>query len=1694
MLLNRQRIRRALPLVLALGALPLTGDATNNIQCCSLATSFATSLFGGGNGDEDFFSVPAGSPNLMVLLSNSSTMLDFPNPLPFPTTSNWGDNYTALDSLVPCACAGQSCVTYTNGSPTCTAPYGPTYSAGVATAAAKATAPYDNGFNPGTTGLVSDTPPWGLSPPGGYGTCTAVTATGTIGTCLFNPNAYYYYPTISTKFSTTYYGVAPDGTTNFFSNNVQHAWSTAGAVEYLSLADICVKGGGSSGGHLPSNSAVNDCNNQLPNKGYLLFQDQKNPSNTNNQPAAFFAGWFLNLYPPKYILARKELKNLTYVDTAAPSTLDNVRFGLTVLNAAKGRQLPSTGITQTDGGELIVPLGPNCTVYPARQQDMADPRQALVNAVNNPALVTFYNTSGNATVGNQLAEALYDIGEYFSDYPSGSDPYTKLFGSKWVTNTSWNPSWVQSSTGAINASWAATSQRSFCWGCQQSSVLILSDGDPINDNNLPQLPASDSKAPPPHSTLIDSAGLGDFPNWTNPKIDCPGCGTDSSSAVPNLLHKVAAFLHTYDLRSDYSGMQSVSTYTISFGVSSPTAKTILQKTADLGGGTFSDAQSPADLAAALNAAANDIIVRATSFSVSNTTTLQTSQNTQLFLARFRPSESPAWEGHLFRFRIWNEFAEGCDPKNKTVTATCTKSDSSTKQLLADLNQDGLCSSIYILDGDCDPVIEDASGAFTKGSFDASHNLQPGTTAAKPFWDAGREMSCQSGSPLLTDPTSPCFNGTGTAYRYADETRPVGSRRMIYTLTDSNGDGQLTSADRMIELSTTLGATDWANLKAALGLTTDDCTRIFGKMGVNGVNSNFDLVNNTSVALNECAKQLVWFIRGYDVLDEDNDGCGGPDYPTNSSVTCLPPLDPTKGEERDRVNDTRPSDSQTFWKLGDIFHSSPVLVNPPATEFICDLALDNQCAATIHSPQALSGAVQTPIVKTTVNGASIDAYEAWRQDVTNHRQRAVLVGGNDGMLHAFDAGTPDPNGKPDAMGNLPYQNGYGTELWAFIPPDLLPKLKNALLGHDYFVDGNTMVRDIWVDGSGKVTGPAKDGTKQQDEFHTIAVLSERSGGTEYIALDLNDVLDLRNQGSNPPPTPKFLWMYPQPCSLDVSRMGQSWTGFAPRPPPIGPVKLQVPKNSAQDPMGRGFEERWIVMVNGGYDASMTRGRGIFMMDAWTGQEIWRFTNDEFIAQKITSTGNGGMWPVPGSAALLDIGKANQAKLDSDGFFDTATWGDIGGTIYVARFNSPDTTTWSAARAFEEQRQTDDTQYITGRSEFYYMPANTIDPSTGALHTYLGSGNREHLLTSGASCGPDNVFGCFQAGCNTDITTVYDYGSCSYSVKAHANNGTIKQDMSGTNSTACADTGIACNQIKVNFNVVTVCNGWKPVGGSFQANLSCDSSGNCSTVQHTQKGNTAPSSKLLTPTTHNRFYGVWAFGGASRTFDDWAGARTFDANRFTDIAYSATCAGTTGSSCTVIDATYAKVNSVGAVTCTNGTPCSAGSYDPGWMYEYGHAAACPLAGGCGTTNDWIDEKTGSGATILAGCVDWNTFRPMGMADNTIVPCQINSGTARNYTYLADFVSGVPSTTCGIAAPPNAIVRAAIRSSTTPPLDPTQMVSLGKDGQVSYSTAQIEPGIAPQTQTVGTGGELNQMIYWLEVPRNLHACRHADATQCE
>ena len=118
--------------------------------------------------------------------------------------------------------------------------------------------------------------------------------------------------------------------------------------------------------------------------------------------------------------------------------------------------------------------------------------------------------------------------------------------------------------------------------------------------------------------------------------------------------------------------------------------------------------------------------------------------------------------------------------------------------------------------------------------------------------------------------------------------------------------------------------------------------------------------------------------------------------------------------------------QRPWKLGDIFHSTPVLVPPP---FL------------------------------TSTDSSYNTFKTTNAS----RTTVLLAGANDGMLHAF-------------------RESDGEELWAFIPPNLLDQLKNlkALTGNrDYYVDASPVVADVKTGGTWKtiaIFGERRGGNK------------------------------------------------------------------------------------------------------------------------------------------------------------------------------------------------------------------------------------------------------------------------------------------------------------------------------------------------------------------------------------------------------------------------------------------------------------------------------------------------------------------------------------------------------------------------------------------------------------------------------------------
>jgi len=281
-------------------------------------------------------------------------------------------------------------------------------------------------------------------------------------------------------------------------------------------------------------------------------------------------------------------------------------------------------------------------------------------------------------------------------------------------------------------------------------------------------------------------------------------------------------------------------------------------------------------------------------------------------------------------------------------------------------------------------------------------------------------------------------------------------------------------------------------------------------------------------------KLISYVRGIDSYDDDGDG--------NTT------------EERS-------------WKLGDIFHSGPVIVGAPK-KFYFDYGYSG-------------------------TGEFYETYQ--------NRTKIILAGANDGTLHAFRA-----------------SDGY--ELWAFIPPNLLGKLKYMRTAHNFFVDLPIRVEDVWF-GTGDGTGAIAT-SKTACEWRTIAVVGERQGGNQFNALDITNTT-----------SPTWLWSF--------NTSGETWGR-----PAINRVNISG-------------NEVWVVIMSGGYDSAGVNGKAIYIVNAQTGASIWSYTS------------MGHSAPAPPYAVDINF----------DGFIDRVYLGDLGGDMYRFSVHDSNTANWFASKLFD-----------------------------------------------------------------------------------------------------------------------------------------------------------------------------------------------------------------------------------------------------------------------------------------------------------------------------------------------------------------------------------------------------------------------------
>lgn len=255
-------------------------------------------------------------------------------------------------------------------------------------------------------------------------------------------------------------------------------------------------------------------------------------------------------------------------------------------------------------------------------------------------------------------------------------------------------------------------------------------------------------------------------------------------------------------------------------------------------------------------------------------------------------------------------------------------------------------------------------------------------------------------------------------------------------------------------------------------------------------------------------------------------------------------------------------------LGDIVNSAPAYVKQPRFNFI-----DNV------SPN----------------------YQAFKTDVAQANRHGMLyVGGNDGMLHAFNTTN-------------------GAESWAYVPQSVMPNMykladKNYGASHQFLVDGSPQVMDVY------------DATTSA--WRTILVGGLNAGGRGYFALDVTSE-----------DSPKALWEFCHTnsyCNRWDEDLGLTYGN---------PVITKMPESSA-------YAGRWVVIFTSGYNnVSPGNGQGyLYIVDAITGALI----------QKL-GTGEGSAESPSGFAKLASSSGIN-GNADTDAASVALYGGDLEGNLW------------------------------------------------------------------------------------------------------------------------------------------------------------------------------------------------------------------------------------------------------------------------------------------------------------------------------------------------------------------------------------------------------------------------------------------------
>ncbi|HYI02323.1 hypothetical protein [Hyalangium sp.] len=321
------------------------------------------------------------------------------------------------------------------------------------------------------------------------------------------------------------------------------------------------------------------CLTCLSTKGFFKVNGAQGRDNAPYNVADFMLwGRFLNFNPPKYVTAKAVLKSVI-------KDLQHVRVGISYFTGSS----PNTA--------MLKPQSPSCQEITGDASAFDGYRESYISAVNGLTFAT----------GTPLARSLLNVGYYFT---SDDTVYRDVF-SFGVGYTYPN---------AFKNQTLTSEHRSVCWGCQVSSVIIITDGEPSGDNLnstvVTQLRQLQGPVYCPDALPCGSGTTAGRDKGSNPAIytdDNPQYMLDD---VAKLLYEQDLQRHTPPLVGDFNtaGQQNLTTYTVGFGINS----NLLRHTAEVGGGLYYTADDASSLKQALLEIISHMQTRASSSTSSST--------------------------------------------------------------------------------------------------------------------------------------------------------------------------------------------------------------------------------------------------------------------------------------------------------------------------------------------------------------------------------------------------------------------------------------------------------------------------------------------------------------------------------------------------------------------------------------------------------------------------------------------------------------------------------------------------------------------------------------------------------------------------------------------------------------------------------------------------------------------------------------------------------------------------------------------------------------------------------------------------------------------------------------------------------------------------------------------------------------------